>query len=122
MYLAYLRNVGLKEAKVVKDDVATAAKETTKRIDENNVKTDNLHGMLNSRLDEFKKMVEEKGQADAAANRKEFEALLALDREEFVKRIKALEQIIESQQKTIQSGPTIAPLTPDQRITEHIQP
>ncbi len=121
IYMAYLKKMGSDEARVIKANLDIAAQKTAKKIDENNTKTDSLHGMLNSRLDEFRSLIEEKSKLDMAANRREFEALLLSSKVEFERRIKSLENTIEAQKALIPIPPTISPIPPvdpDKRLNE----
>ena len=112
---------------------------TQNKVDESNRKTDGLHDMWNSRLDEFKRLFAENTRATMDAQRKEFEASISkmhddhekkitADRTEFDRRIAAMEATLKAQQA--QPGPTIVPVqivnpepipvvqTPEQRLSE----
>ncbi len=113
---------------------------TQSKVDESNRKTDGLHEMWNSRLDEFKRLFSENTRATMEAQRKEFEssitkmhadheAKVLADRTEFDRRIAAMESTIKAQQIHI-AGPSIQPVqivnpdpipvvqTPEQRLSE----
>ncbi len=127
VYMAYGQWLGRENAKTVKRDVKIAAETTRAHLEEAaglvSQKADLVHDLVNGQNAEFKRLLSEKTHSDAqihqqiaesAANKATIEL-----RESFLKRIQSLEEIIASQQKTIQqAGPMIAPITPEKRLEE----
>ncbi len=134
VYMAYGQWLTKEKAKHIKSELATATKITSTKIDDNTAKTDAVHDLLNSRLDKWKEeqmqdqellrnkdLENHKLMLETAIDRlnQEHKATALADVTELHKRIASLENMINSMRPAMPPmGPTIAPLTPEERLSE----
>ncbi len=130
VYMAYGQWLTRENAKRVKERLEVTAAETKGHLDAAAKvvadKAEQVHDLVNGQNTEFKRLLTEKTGRDAEIHQQIAEtaaakASLAL-MEDFTERIKRLEAVIASQQKTIQAGPSITPVTADQKISEVLPP
>ncbi len=125
IYMAYLRNLGVKEAQQIKLDLKAAATDTKGHLDAAAKivaeKAEQVHDLVNGQNTEFKRLLTLKTDREIQAHQDiaDHAAMKATDklRDEFAAQIRDLQKIIASQQQTIQAGPTITQ-TPEQRLSE----